>query len=183
MEPAEYEKFLLSAISAPITSRLSRNLPTIDADDCVAHLSDAVSGFSDCLPARRPLARLPTGTRATPLTPPRHSAQQTLNFDDEDDDDAFDCEVEASGLCDAGPPIGRENIAPAIDVAVPFRLNGSEVHYAGRVLRPASSSSSANPQWDVSFPDGDVYVVRHDRLFTILELGSHSPDSAPRQAF
>ena len=183
MEPAEYEKFLLSAISAPITSRLSRNLPTIDADDCVAHLSDAVSGFSDCSPARRPLARLPAGIRATPLTPPRHSAQQTLNFDDEDDDDAFDCEVEASGLCDAGNPIGRENIAPGIEVAVPFRLNGSEVHYAGRVLRPASSSSTANPQWDVSFPDGDVYVVRHDRLFAVLELGSHSPASAPRQAF
>ena len=67
MEPAEYEKFLLSAISAPITSRLSRNLPTIDADDCVAHLSDAVAGFSDCSPARRPLARLPTRTRASPL--------------------------------------------------------------------------------------------------------------------
>ena len=30
-----------------------------------------------------------------------------MNFDDEDDDDAFDCEVEASGLCDAGNPIGR----------------------------------------------------------------------------
>ena len=96
MEPAEYEKVLLSAISAPITSRLSRNLPTIDADDCVAHLSDAVAGFSDCSPAHRPLARLPAGIRASPpLTPPRSSAQQILNFDDEDDDGAFDCEVEA----------------------------------------------------------------------------------------
>ena len=56
----------------------------------------------------------------------------------------------------AGPPIGRENIAPGGEVAVPFRLNGSEVHYAGRVVRPAPSSSSATPQWDVSIPDGDV---------------------------
>ena len=184
MEPAEYEKFLLSAISAPITSRLSRNLPTIDADDCVAHLSDAVAGFSDWSPVRRPLARLHTRARASPPpTPPRDSSRQVLNFDDEDDDDAFDCEVEASGLCDAGHPIGRENIAPGGEVAVPFRLNGSEVHYAGRVVRPASTSSSATPQWDVSFPDGDVYVVRHDRLFAVLELGSHSPASAPRQAF
>ena len=184
MEPAEYEKFLLSAISAPITSRLSRNLPTIDADACVAHLSDAVAGFSDSPPARRPLTRLPTGARASPPpTPTRSSARQVLNFDDEDSDDAFDCEVESSGLCDAGPLIGNENIAAGDEVAIPFRLNGSEVHYAGRVVRPASNSSSATPQWNVAFPDGDVYVVRHDCIFTILELGSHSPASAPRQAF
>ena len=183
MEPAEYERFLLSAISAPITSRLSRNLPTTDADDCVAHLSDAVAGFSDYSPARQPLARLPARAGVSPpLTPPRSTSQRILNFDDEDDGGAFDCEVEASGLCDAGPPIGRENIAPGGEVAVPFRLNGSEVHYAGRVVRPAPGSSSATPQWDVSFPDGDVYVVRHDRLFTVLELGSHSPTSAPTGA-
>ena len=66
MEPAEYERLLLSAISAPITSRLSRNLPTIDAGDCIAHLSDAVAGFSDCSPARQPLARLPVRAEVTP---------------------------------------------------------------------------------------------------------------------
>ena len=123
------------------------------------------------------------GLAGPPPTPTRSSARQVLNFDDEDDDDAFDCEVESSGLCDAGPLIGNENIAAGDEVAIPFRLNGSEVHYAGRVVRPASTSSSATPQWNVAFPDGDVYVVRHDRLFAVLELGSHSPASAPRQAF
>ena len=147
MKSAEYERFLLSAISAPITSSLSGNLPTTDADDCVAHLSDAVVGFSDCSAARQPLARLPARVGVSPpLTPPRSTSQRILNFDDERDNGAFDCEVEAPGLCNAGPPIGRENIAPGGEVAVPFRLNGSEVHYAGRVVRPAPSSSSATPQ-------------------------------------
>ena len=76
----------------------------------------------------------------------------------------------------------QRNIAPGGEVAVPFRLNGSEVHYVGRVMRPAPGSSSATPQWDLSFPDGDVYVVRHDRLFTVLELGSHSPTPVPTGA-
>ena len=79
MKSAEYERFLLSAISAPITSSLSGNLPTTDADDCVAHLSDAVVGFFDCSAARQPLARLPARVGVSPpLTPPRSTSQQTL---------------------------------------------------------------------------------------------------------
>ena len=76
-ESAEYERFLLSAISAPITSRLlSRNLPTTDADDCVVHLSDAVAGFSDHSPMRQPLTRLPARAGASPPAhaPPKHDS-------------------------------------------------------------------------------------------------------------
>ena len=43
-----------------------------------------------------------------------------------------ECEVEASGLCDAGRLIDDENVVRGAAVAVPFRLSGTEVHFAGR---------------------------------------------------
>ena len=86
--------------------------------------------------------------------------------------DGDDTEVETSGLCDAGALVGHENLVPGAAVAVPFRLNGVEVHYAGHILRPAPSSSTGDAQYDVSFPDGDIYRARHDRLFAVVELGA-----------
>ena len=170
LEPADYERLLVSAIGAPITSRLSRNLPTIDADACVAHLSDAIAGITGDPVPRSPLAR-PTSNRppSTPL--PDDAPRRALAFDDEDGDE-FECEVETSGLCDAGAPVDHEDLVPGAAVAVPFRLNGVAVHYAGHILRPAPPSSAGDAQYDVSFPDGDVYRARHDRLFTVVELGS-----------
>jgi hypothetical protein len=170
MEPADYERLLLSAIGAPITSRLSRNLPTIDADACVAHLSDAITGVTGDPTPRSPLAHLTNGRpSSTPL--PADAPNRALAFDDESVDE-FECEVETSGLCDAGALVGHENLVPGAAVAVPFRLNGVEVHYAGHILRPAPPSSTGIAQYDVSFPDGDIYRAQHDRLFAVVELGS-----------
>ena len=59
---------------------------------------------------------------------------------------------------------------------VPLAVASFSEHRNSVLLRCATQN-------EAPFPDGDVYVVRHDRLFAILELGSHSPASAPRQAF
>ena len=90
------------------------------------------------------------------------------------DDSESECEVEASGLCDAGRLIDDENIVRGAAVAVPFRLSGTEVHFAGTITRRSDRDVNGVAQYEVRFPDGETWEVRRDRLFTAVELGSRA---------
>lgn len=170
MEPGEYENNILTAIGAPITSRLARNLPVVDADDCVAFLSDSLDELTEHpnpTPFRAPLPG--------PVSPPSSAQKRRTLFpadDGADADDDNECEVESSGLCDAGPLLADESIVENVPVAVPFRLGGANVHFAGKIRREAPCSSATNPQYNVIFPDGETWAVRRDRLFHVVELGA-----------
>ena len=83
-------------------------------------------------------------------------------------------EVEASGLCDAGRLIDDENVVRGAAVAVPFRLSGTEVHFAGTITRRSDRDVNGVAQYEVRFPDGETWEVRRDRLFTAVELGSRA---------
>ena len=174
MEPAEYESYILAAIGAPITSRLAQHLPIIDADACVAHLTDSLDDLAD---DSLPRPRRPALSRLTNTPPPRSSdaARRSLAFDAADEDESeSECEVEASGLCDAGRLIDDENIVRGAAVAVPFRLSGTEVHFAGTITRRSDRDVNGVAQYEVRFPDGETWEVRRDRLFTAVELGSRA---------
>ena len=152
MTPADYERTILRAISAPITARLALGLPQLDADRLVSSLAADAENHSD----QRHPRRWPDQTPDQPT----HS----------DDDSDLDCEVADAGLCDAGPLITDFELRPGTPVAIPLRMNGAEVHYRG-VIRSRSSAASGDRRFNIKLHDGPTWVAARNRLSTPVELG------------
>ena len=74
-------------------------------------------------------------------------------YEDEDDGDGacdaddVECDVETSGMCDAGHVLNDDEVVIGARVAVPFTFRHHAVHFEGVVVGVSDDSAS------VSFPD------------------------------
>ena len=57
-------------------------------------------------------------------------------------------QVEATGMCDCGPPLTDTQVNIGASVAVPFSLGRHQVHFEGTISSMVPSSSEVN----VAFP-------------------------------
>ena len=91
------------------------------------------------------------------------------------DDDAADTDGDASGsdadddagdLVQAGAPLAKSELKTGLEVACPFRLDGAEVHFKGKVVRLAAGHAV------VAFREvGDTtstYHVDYNRVFAFV---------------
>ena len=85
----------------------------------------------------------------------------------ENDDDSDDSDTEPAIMCDAGPLLTNTQIGVGAPVAVPFSLDGKQVHFEGTISSMASSSRVY-----VAFPGEQSWLVDRDRLFEIVALAA-----------
>ena len=156
---------LASAIRAPITSRLVTNIPTTDADsDARAIASDLGSKHASPAASSAALARS--------QSVPARSSVADRSDDDADLGADFECQVEAAGMCDCGPPLTDAQVDVGAPVAVPFSLGGHQVHFEGTISSMPSSS-----EVNVAFPGERPWLAARDRLFTVVALGEDANDA------
>ena len=148
-----------SAIRARITSRLVTNIPTCDADSDVRAITSDLGSKQASLAA-------PSAARARSQSAPARSSEADDSNDDAAVDDDFDCQVEAAGMCDCGPPLSDAQVKVGASVAVPFSLGGHPVHFEGTISSMPSSS-----EINVAFPGERPWLVARDRLFAVVALG------------
>lgn len=177
MNPEQYMRILTDARNATVTSRLATNIPVCDGDGYVRAIRRGSSvGDSPCPPS--PPRRGPAATAARPAssrTPPtpNHADSDVDEDDDADDEDDNECDVETSGMCDAGHVLSDDEVVVGARVAVPFLFRQHEVYFAGTVVGVSDDSAS------VSFPDERrPWQVRRDRLFEVLSLEEANASSA-----
>ena len=96
-------------------------------------------------------------------------ADDDSDSDDEigDGDDSDDSDTEPAVMCDAGPPLTDAQIGVGASVAVPFSLDGNQVHFEGTISSMASSSKVY-----VAFPGERSWLVARDRLFEVVALAA-----------
>ena len=82
-----------------------------------------------------------------------------------DGDEASDSDAEAAVLCEGGPMLTDSQIRVGAPVAVPFTLDGSQVHFEGRISSMTSSSKVY-----VAFPGERSWLAARERLFEIVAL-------------
>ena len=152
INPGAAMSTLASAIRAPITSRLVTNIPTTDADSDVRVIASDL-GNKQASPAASSV------TRARCQSVPARSSEADHNNDDADLGADFECQVEAAGMCDCGPPLTDAQVVTGASVAVPFSL-GYQVHFQGTV-----ASMPSSPEVNVAFPDERSWLVARNRLF------------------
>ena len=70
-------------------------------------------------------------------------------------------------MCEAGPLLTDSQIRAGASVAVPFTLDGSQVHFEGSISSMASSSKAY-----VAFPGERSWLVARERLFEIAALSA-----------
>ena len=78
---------------------------------------------------------------------PARSSEAEHSDDDADLGADFECQVEAAGMCDCGPPLTDAQAEIGASVAVPFSLGGHQVHLKGTV-----ASMPSSPEINVAFP-------------------------------
>ena len=165
MNPEAAMSTLASAIRAPITSRLVTNIPTTDSGSGVRTIASDL-GSKQASPAASSAAR------ARSQSVPARSSEAGHSDDDADLSTDFECQVEAAGMCDCGPPLTGAQIDVGASVAVPFSLGGHQVHFEGTISSMPSSS-----EVNVSFPGERSWLVARDRLFTVVALGEGADDA------
>ena len=96
-------------------------------------------------------------------------ADDDSDSDDEvgDGDDSDGSDTESAIMCDAGPLLTDAQISVGASVAVPFSLDGSQVHFEGSISPMASSSKVY-----VAFPGERSWLVARDRLFEVVALSA-----------
>ena len=173
MNPEQYMCILSDARSANVASRLATNIPVRDGDGYVRAIRRGRSvGDSPCPPS--PPRR---GSSSAPPRPSAALSDADSGEDDDDnarDDDVDDCDVETSGMCDAGRVLSDGDVVVGARVAVLFRFHQHEVYSAaGSVISVSDDSAS------VSFPDERrPWQVQRDRLFEVLSLEDANVNSA-----
>ena len=70
-------------------------------------------------------------------------------------------------MCDAGLPLTDAQIGVGASVAVPFSLDGNQVHFEGTI--PSMTSPS---KVHVAFPGERSWLVARDRLFEVVALAA-----------
>ena len=70
-------------------------------------------------------------------------------------------------MCDGGPLLTDAQISVGASVAVPFSLDGSQVHSEGSISSMTSSSKVY-----VAFPGERSWLVARDRLFEVVALSA-----------
>ena len=87
--------------------------------------------------------------------------------DDEVDDggESDDSDTESAAMCGGGPLLTDAQINVGVAVAVPFTLDGRQVHFEGTISATTSSS-----EVKVAFPGERPWVVARDRLFEVVAL-------------
>ena len=95
-----------------------------------------------------------------------------LDDDDSDPDDKVDdggesddSDTESAVICGGGPLLTNAQISVGVAVAVPFTLDGRQVHFEGTISATTSSSKVK-----VTFPGERPWVVARDRLFEVVAL-------------
>ena len=95
-----------------------------------------------------------------------------LDDDDSDPDDEVDdggesddSDTESAAMCGGGPLLTDARINVGMAVAVPFTLEGRQVHFEGTISATTSSSKVK-----VRFPGERPWVVARDRLFEVVAL-------------
>ena len=99
-------------------------------------------------------------------------ADDDSDLDDEVDDgnESDGSDTESAVMCDCGPLLIDAQISVGASVAVPFSLDGRQVHFEGTISSTASSS-----EVNVSFPGERPWVVARDHLFGVVALANPSP--------
>ena len=70
-------------------------------------------------------------------------------------------------MCEGGPLLTDAQISVGAPVAVPFTLDGSQVHFEGSISSMTSSSKVY-----VAFPGERSWLVARERLFEIVALSA-----------
>ena len=77
---------------------------------------------------------MPGGVRSGPRTKRPKGATPGDDAAGSDDDASGDeADDDAGDLVQAGAPIDKAELRPGLEVACPFRLDGAEVHFKGKV--------------------------------------------------
>ena len=94
-------------------------------------------------------------------------ADDDSDLDDEvdDGDESDDSDTESAVMCDGGPLLTDAQISVGVSVAVPFTLDGRQVHFEGTI-----SSTTSSSEVNVAFPGERPWVVARDRLFEVVAL-------------
>ena len=89
--------------------------------------------------------------------------------DDEvgDGDESDGSDTESAIMCDGGPLLTDAQVSVGASVAVPFSLDGRQVHFEGSISSMASSSKVY-----VAFPGERSWLVARDRLFGVVALSA-----------
>ena len=171
MNPEQYMRILSDARSANVTSRLATNIPVCDGDGYVQAIRRGGGvGDSPCPPS--PPRR---GSSASPRQPAAAPDAESGEDDDDGacDADEIECDVETSGMCDAGHVLDDDEVVVGARVAVPFTFRHHAVHFEGVVVAVSDDSAS------VSFPDERrPWNVQRDRLFAVLRFEDVDVNSA-----
>ena len=171
MNPEQYMRILSDARSANVTSRLATNIPVCDGDGYVQAIRRGSGvGDSPCPPS--PPRR---GSSASPRQPAAAPDAESGEDDDDGacDADEIECDVETSGMCDAGHVLDDDEVVVGARVAVPFTFRHHAVHFEGVVVAVSDDSAS------VSFPDERrPWNVQRDRLFAVLRFEDVDVNSA-----
>ena len=126
MNPEQYMRILTDACNATVTSRLrlATNIPVCDGDGYVRAIRrDSSVGDSPCPPSPPRRGAASAASRPAASRPAAAPANADSDVDEEDDaneEDDNDCDVETSGMCDAGHVISDDEIVVGALVAVPF---------------------------------------------------------------
>ena len=98
-------------------------------------------------------------------------ADDDSDFDDEvdDGDESDGSDTESAVLCDRGPLLTDAQVSVGALVAVPFSLDGRQVHCEGTI-----SSTTSSSEVKVPFPGERPWVVARDRLFEVVALTESS---------
>ena len=98
-------------------------------------------------------------------------ADDDSDFGDEsgDGDDSDGSDTESAVLCDPGSLLTDAQISVGASVAVPFSLDGRQVHFEGTI-----SSTTSSSEVGVAFPGERPWVVARDRLFEVVALAAKS---------
>ena len=75
-------------------------------------------------------------------------------------------------MCEGGPLLTDAQIRVGAPVAVPFTLDGSQVHFEGSI-----SSMTPSPKVYVAFPGERSWLVARQRLFEIVALSARGKRS------
>ena len=99
-------------------------------------------------------------------------ADDDSDFDDEvgSGDDSDGSDAESAAMCDCGPLLTDAQDSVGAPVAVPFSLDGRQVHFEGTI-----SSATSSAEVNVAFPGERPWVVARDRLFEVVALPNPSP--------
>ena len=159
MNPEAAMSTLASTIQAPITSRLVTNIPATDADSDVRAIASDLGSKQASLAA-------PSVACVRSQSVPARSSEADQSDDDAALEDGLECQVEAAGMCDCGPPLADAQVEIGASVAVPFSLGGHQVHFEGTI-----SSMPSPSEVNVAFPGERPWLVARDRLFAVVALG------------